>query len=122
MVNIILAYNFILGHTILNCHDKVINMDYLCLKLTTLGGVAVVQDSQKSAHECYKHSTKDLRKLIMPFDLLEKLESFTNPNLADPIEEIILEHDKKVHFGATLNDDIKEALINLLKSRIMTFA
>lgn len=54
--------------------------------------------------------------------LLEKLEFHTKPEPTSPVKEIELEADKKVCFGTILNNGIKRDIVNLLKSRIMTFA
>lgn len=67
-------------------------------------------------------STKDLKKMTMPINLLEKSKSNTKPKPVNLVEDIILEAYKKVRFGTTFNNAIKEELINLLKSRITTFA
>lgn len=120
MVDIPFAYNVILRCLVLNFHDIVINIGYLCLKLLAQEGVAIDRGNQKYAQEYYRHSTKDLGKITMP--LLEKLEFHTKPEPTSPVKEIELEADKKVCFGTILNNGIKRDIVNLLKSRIMTFA
>ncbi|KAG8635744.1 hypothetical protein MANES_16G059350v8 [Manihot esculenta] len=79
VINISLAYNVILGHSVLNCHGIVIKMGAMCLKLPALGGLAVVRGNQKSAKECYRHSTKSLGKATMPINLLKKLDFHIKP-------------------------------------------
>lgn len=96
MVDISLTYNVIFGRPVLNYHRGiVINMGAMFLKLLALGGLAVVRDSQKLAHECYKHSTKSFRKETISINLLEKLDSHMKAELEDPIEEVQLETDKR---------------------------
>ncbi|KAG8643880.1 hypothetical protein MANES_11G076151v8 [Manihot esculenta] len=46
LVDIPLAYNVILGRTVLNCHDIVINMGAMCLKVPALGGLMIIQGNQ----------------------------------------------------------------------------
>lgn len=75
VIDISLAYNAILDRPVLTCHDIVINMGVISLKLPTPGELAVIQGNQKSAQECYRHSTKSLRKVTLPIDLLEKPNS-----------------------------------------------
>lgn len=58
----------------------------------------------------------------MPIELLVKLESHTKLEPANLVEEITLEVDKKVCFDTTLNNVIKEELVNILKCKIITFA
>lgn len=78
------TYNVIYGRSILNCPGRIINMGASCLKLPTLERLAIVRGSQKSAQECYRHSTKSLGKATMLIDLLEKPDSHIKPELADP--------------------------------------
>ncbi|KAG8633903.1 hypothetical protein MANES_18G146801v8 [Manihot esculenta] len=42
VVDILFAYNVILGHPVLNCHGIIINMGAMCLKLPALGRIVVV--------------------------------------------------------------------------------
>lgn len=58
----------------------------------------------------------------MLINLLEKPNFHSKPEPVDPMEEVLLEADKKVHFGTTLNNMVKEELVNLLKCRTTTFA
>lgn len=44
-----LAYNVILGRSILSNHDILIYMGLLCLKMPTPSGIAIMRGSQKSA-------------------------------------------------------------------------
>lgn len=47
VVDITLAYNVIFGLPILNYYGILINMGALCLKLPALGGLVIIQGSQK---------------------------------------------------------------------------
>lgn len=60
--------------------------------------------------------------MTMSIDFLKKPESYIKPKSADPVEEIMLQADKRVCFDIALNNAIKEELVNLLKSKIITFA
>lgn len=95
VVDIPLAYNVILDHSVLNYHGIVINMCPLCLNLLTQGELAVIRSSQKSVQEYYRHSTKSLKRAMMLIDLLKKPDSHTDLEPADSMEKVLLELDKK---------------------------
>lgn len=52
----------------------------------------------------------------MLIELLKKSESHTKPALADLVEEIMLETKKRVCFGTTLNNAIKEEFASYVVS------
>lgn len=49
VVDILLAYNVILCHPVLNYHGIIINMSAMCFKLLGLGGLTAVRGNQESA-------------------------------------------------------------------------
>lgn len=74
VADILLSYDAIFRWPILNNNGIIINIEYLCLKLPTVDGIAVARGSQKLAQEYYKQSTKVICQNSLPIDLLENTE------------------------------------------------
>lgn len=117
-MDIPLSYNAILGQSILNGNNILINIDCLCLKLLDLGGISVVKKSQKSAQECYSRFINTADKVTLPIDLL----SGAFLELANYIEEVELYIGKKIKIGTALQGSNRKGLINTLAKRSSTFA
>lgn len=72
VIDIHFAYNIILGRLFLNSPDIIVNMGYLCMKLSTPSGIEIVKEIQMSVWKSYRHSTKGMSKSTMPINFLKK--------------------------------------------------
>ena len=86
VVDILFAYNVILGRPVLNYHGIIINICTMCLKLPAPEGIAVVRGNPRLAKEYYGRLVKSLEKATMPIDLLEKQESHIKLEPANLVE------------------------------------
>lgn len=122
IVDIPLFYNAIIGRPILNNYRAIISMVMLCLKMPAVRGIVVAKGSQKSAQDCYKHSTKMISHTSLPFDLLESPKKSCVLELAYEVKETNLEGDRTIRMGTTLCEESYSAMIAVMRKYISTFA
>ncbi|XP_015938706.1 uncharacterized protein LOC107464291 [Arachis duranensis] len=121
------AYNALIGRTTLNRLGAVVLTPHLCMKFPTHKGIATVREDKKLERKCYNESL-NLRGKSKEVHTIEfggiKAREELRPQSGGRTEEVQIskEEGKNTNIGASLDRDLKQRLIKLLRDNSDLFA
>ncbi|XP_072064392.1 uncharacterized protein [Arachis hypogaea] len=129
IVDVSSTYNALIGWTTLNQLAAVVSTPHLCMKFSTLKGIATIKGDQKLARRCYNESLNlkgDPRgketNTIELGGIRAREELRPQPEGETKEIQIGDTQDKTISIGENLKGDLKELLIKLLKDNSDLFA
>ncbi|XP_072052132.1 uncharacterized protein [Arachis hypogaea] len=127
VVDVESAYNALIGRTTLNRLRTVVSTPHLCMKFSIHTGIATVRGDQKLARKCYNESL-NLRGKGKEVHTIElggvKAKEELRPQPGEKTEEVQIgkEDGKNTNIGASLDGDLRQRLIKLLRDNSDLFA
>ncbi|XP_016164912.1 uncharacterized protein LOC107607477 [Arachis ipaensis] len=129
VVDVVLAYNALIGQTTLNQLFAFVSTPHLCIKFSTSEGIATIRGDQKMARRCHNESLNMRRctkgKEVNTIELVGvRTQEELRPQPDGKIKEVQIENQdgKTTNIGANLDDELKADLVKLLQKNSDLFA
>ena len=125
IVDVLSAYNILLGRPSLNAIRAVPSAYHMVIKFPTTNGVGMVRGDQRIATECYLASMKQKAVGSIYMDELDMRDEVSiRPTPLEELEPIQLNNQSEhlVYVGSKLAKDVRDPLIHFLKQNIEVFA
>lgn len=116
-------YQMIFRRPFIRISQCVISIIYLELKYRVNRVVGVVKDDQRKARSCYATASKETLQITLLDTQGNSVKGQQEP--AKNLEEVVMRQDdldKIVKFGSSLRQDLREELINCLRSHADLFS
>ena len=130
VVNVVSAYNLLLGKPSLKRLGVVASTRHMKMKLPSLKGeVIIIKSDQKAARKCYENSLKNRRGMCTVTiqsrepEVITQTE-VTNERLPEPageVQEKVIE-GKKFKLGTSLGQELQDKIANVITRHMSAFA
>ena len=124
IVDVLSAYNILLGRPSLNAIRAVPSAYHMVIKFPTANGVGMVRGDQRIVTECYLASMKQKAVGSIYMDELDMRDEISiRPTPLEELEPIQLNNQSEhlVYVGSKLAKDVRDPLIHFLKQNIEVF-
>ncbi|XP_022858931.1 uncharacterized protein LOC111379723 [Olea europaea var. sylvestris] len=115
-----MAYNAMLGRSLLNRIRAIVSTFHLAMKFPTTNGIGVVRGNQTVARQCYVTRVRKIKNVMQVIELEHENHGRLAP--VEGLEEVEIEPRRKVTIGRGLDTAVMFELLSYLSRNLDVFA